>query len=48
LENDFNIVSDELNKARVRLRRAEDFEIKYEIMTKNKSNMEEELSKKDR
>lgn len=41
-------ISDELNKARLRLRRAEDFEIKYDLLFKQKSALEEESIRKDK
>lgn len=41
-------IGDELNKARIRLRRAEDFEIKYDILFKQKSALEEDNIKKEK
>lgn len=48
LEEDLMTISDELNKARLRLRRAEDFEIKYDLLFKQKSALEEESIRKDK
>jgi hypothetical protein len=39
LENDLNTLQDELSSARLRLRRAEDFEIKYDLIIKQNSNL---------
>lgn len=48
LENDNNIVQDELNKVRVRLRRAEDFEIKYELVSAELAGLRKEVEVRDR
>ena len=52
LEQDFALVqgqlfyySEELNLARIRLRTAEDFEIKYELLTKQNSSLLQENNK---
>lgn len=45
LENDFGILQDELSSARVRLRKAEDFEIKYDLVLKQNNNL---LAENDR
>jgi hypothetical protein len=41
-------MGDELNRARLRLRRAEDYEIKYDMLFRQKANIEEETLRKDR
>ena len=48
LENDCNTLQEDLNKARIRLRRAEDFELKYQLILKQNSNLQNELDKKDK
>lgn len=48
LEGDLNIVQDELSRARVRLRRAEDFEIKYDLLLKQNSNLLADLEKREK
>ena len=48
LEDDLNIVQDELARARVRLRRAEDFEIKYDLLIKQNSNLVADLEKREK
>ena len=48
LENDYNIVQDELNKVRVKLRRAEDFEIKYELVSTELAGLRKEVEVRDR
>lgn len=40
-------MSDELNRARLRLRRAEDYEIKYDMLFRQKASIEEETLRKD-
>lgn len=47
LEEDIMLMGDELNRARIRLRKAEDFEIKYELLSKQKLAADEELVRKD-
>ena len=39
LEDDLNMLQDELSSARLRLRRAEDFQIKYDLIVKQNSNL---------
>lgn len=39
IENELNNVQDELAKARVKLRRSEDFEIKFDLLSKQNSNL---------
>ena len=41
-------MQDELSKARVRLRRAEDFEIKYELILKQNANLTSDLEKMEK
>jgi hypothetical protein len=41
-------IGDELNRARLRLRRAEDFEIKYDLLFRQKTANEEETLRKDK
>lgn len=48
LENDNNIIQDELNKVRIRLRRAEDFEIKYELLSSEVITLKKEIDLRDR
>jgi hypothetical protein len=48
LESDNNILQDELNKVRIRLRRAEDFEIKYEVVAGETSSLKKELEIRDK
>lgn len=48
LEGDLSLLQDELSGARVRLRKAEDFEIKYDLVLKQNNNLlveNERLSK---
>ncbi len=40
LENDCTSLQDDLNKARIRLRRAEDFELKYELILKQNTHLQ--------
>lgn len=40
LENDMNVLQDELSGARVRLRRAEDFELKYEVAVRQNQQLQ--------
>lgn len=47
IENDNSQLTDEINKLRVRLRRAEDFEIKYEVLLNEHSNAKKEVEVKD-
>lgn len=46
LENDYTSIQEDLNKARIRLRRAEDFELKYELILKQNTQLNNELDKK--
>jgi len=48
LENDCNTVQEDLNRARIRLRRAEDFELKYELILKQNTLLNNELDKRDK
>lgn len=48
LENDCNGLQEDLNKARIRLRRAEDFELKYELILKQNTYLQNELDKKEK
>lgn len=48
LESDNNLLQDELNKVRIRLRRAEDFEIKYEVVAGECSSLKKELEIRDK
>ena len=48
LENDCNQLQEDLNKARIRLRRAEDFELKYDLIMKQNTALNNELDKKDK
>jgi vacuolar-type H+-ATPase subunit I/STV1 len=48
LENDNNILQDELNKVRVRLRRAEDYEIKYEVLSAEAAASKKELEGREK
>lgn len=48
LENDNNIIQDELNKVRVRLRRAEDFEIKFDLLTAETNALRKDLEQRDK
>jgi hypothetical protein len=43
-----NDLQDELNKARIRLRRSEDFELKYDIIMKSNSNFMVDLELKEK
>jgi hypothetical protein len=45
LENDLGLLQDELSSARIRLRKAEDFEIKYDLVLKQNNNL---LAENDR
>lgn len=45
LENDLSLLQDELSGARVRLRKAEDFEIKYDLVLKQNNHL---LAENDR
>lgn len=48
LENDNNIIQDELNKVRVRLRRAEDFEIKYDLLSGEAAALRKDIDLRDK
>lgn len=48
LENDNNIIQDELNKVRVRLRRAEDFEIKFELLSGETTVLRKEVEAREK
>lgn len=48
MEEDYNVVSEELQKVRARLRKAEDFEIKYDLLQKQVKGYEGEMIGKDR
>ena len=48
LENDCNSLQEDLNRARIRLRRAEDYELKYELILKQNTNLQNEIDKKDK
>lgn len=48
LENENNGVQDELAKAKVKLRRAEDFEIKFDLLLKQNSTLNTDLERRDR
>jgi hypothetical protein len=48
LENDCNSMQEDLNKARIRLRRAEDFELKYELILKQNTYLQNELDKREK
>lgn len=48
LENDNNIIQDQLNKVRVRLRRAEDFEIKFDLLTAETNTLRKDLEQRDK
>jgi hypothetical protein len=41
-------MGDELNRARLRLRRAEDYEIKYDMLFRQKATIEEETTKREK
>jgi hypothetical protein len=48
LENDNNIIQDELNKVRVKLRRAEDFEIKFELVSSEVSALRKDVELREK
>jgi hypothetical protein len=48
LENDNNIIQDELNKVRVRLRRAEDFEIKFDLLSGEANALRKDIDLRDK
>jgi hypothetical protein len=41
-------MQEDLNKARIRLRRAEDFELKYELILKQNTYLQNELDKREK
>lgn len=41
-------MGDELNRARLRLRRAEDFEAKYDILLREKAQSEDDMARRDK
>lgn len=48
LENDNNQIHEEVNKLRIRLRRAEDFELKYELSLKQMCTLQSDIDSKDK
>lgn len=48
LETDNAQLTDELNKLRVKLRRAEDFEIKYEVLLGEQTKIKKEIEEKEK
>lgn len=46
IENELAIAQDEVNKLRVKLKRAEDFEMKYEILFKESTELKNDNESK--
>lgn len=48
MENENALIQDEVNKLRVRLRRAEDYQIKYDALLNDTNNLKKELDDKEK